>query len=535
MFCAVVGSGFTAEAVAENLGRRYDLHRISAPEYLRLSSDDSGNDLNFDSATGQATIRRDRLGQKVFYYHVDGRRLYIADRLDLLVQLTGKTAVSPSALSDFLSLGYVPAPDTIYAGISVLPPAHQLDFNCRKGDLTVARYWDFPLPDASMTWGDAQEILRSLLTSAVENLLNRKNCGLFLSGGVDSAVVGAIAAKLGAKLPAFTIGFDDPIYDEHLIAERSAKFIGCRNWQCKMLAPGTFSAAAEHVLHSGEPLGDASLWATRQLCLWAGKSVSFGLTGDGADELLGGYDRYRAMTIGRKVLHLPAWLRRALRELGEWLPGQGERSLKMRSRRFWSGLQDSEAETYFSYLDRFPAPRQAQLLATMPASASRHFNLLADLPGDSAAERCSRLDWYTYLPGDALAKSRLAATGSGLEIASPFLSAEVADFCAALPWCFKQSGAVRKKLLKAAFASELPPELLRGRKRGFGVPIARFLRAEWRDEVRYELLDGPLGDLGLSRLGLEALWLEHVDNRADNSYLLWHLAVLSGYLRRQRA
>ncbi len=534
MFCGIAGVGFAPEAVAENLRRRYGVTTLSTcPDLTVFGTEVAPTWGNFDPDLGRLTLRRDRLGQQALYYCRKDGRLGFADNLSLLRYLTENATVSAQSVSDFLALGYIPDPDTLYVGISTLPPAHQLEFDCNSGELTVTRYWDFPPADPALSWGEAQEKLRMLLTQAVEKLLANGDCGLLLSGGLDSAVVGSIAAQLGAKLPAFTIGFPDAKYDESKRAQRSAEFLSNVDWRHWELTPGSFAAAGQLLTSSGELLGDASLWATRQLCLWAGKTVQLALTGDGADEFLGGYERYRAMTIGRRVLKIPAFLRTAAARLGEFLPGQGERSPKMRSRRFWSGLQASEADTYFNYLNRYSRYWQRRLAGEKPVSAARHFDRLSKLPGQSAAERCSRLDWYTYLPGDALAKSRLAAAGSGLVIASPFLSDEVVEFCAALPWQFKQAGSVRKKLLGATFAAQLPPGLLHARKRGFGVPISRFIRENWSAEIRAELLDGPLAKLGLSRSGMAELLREHLDQKADNSYLLWHLAVLSVYLRQQ--
>ena len=499
----------------------------------------------WDAPQRKLLLGRDRAGQKPLHYFLRDGMLVFASELWALRQHPDFPAeLDPEAVADFLSLQYVPSPRTVYAGVRKLAPASILRFFPDSGKLETERYWhpEFQ-PKRAIPFADAKAELRRLVTAAVrKRLMSDVPFGVFLSGGIDSAVIAGVMTKLRApeRTRAFTIGVADPRYDERDLARRTAAWINERTGgaldHCEKVVPdGSFEDFQTLFSAFGEPYADASLLPTAMLSRFARASVTMALSGDAADELFAGYDRYVAMRIARRADFLPGALRSAFfRRLRSMIPDPGERTAAGRFRRLCGMLAEPADRRYFAMLDRCPAELRRELfgerLRDMP-DAARIFDL--PLTAKEAAERCMELDFHLYLENDTLPKMDRASMSASLEVRDPFLDRAVVEFASALPMSYKLHGHTRKRILREAFADELDPVVAAGRKRGFGMPVGAWLRGAWRDPARETLFAGRLfADGWIAHPAAERLWREHQSGTRDHTYILFELLVLSLFFER---
>ena len=507
----------------------------------------------YDRSRRRVLMARDRLGKKPLVYFLHRNSLIFASELcGLKKHPEMSRELDASAVSDYLSLQYVPEPNTIYRKVKKLPPGYLLEYQLDSGALSLRSYWhlNFAFKPQEMQFGDALHELRALVEKAVrKRLVADVPLGVFLSGGIDSTIVAATAAKLLApgRCDAYTAGFADALYDERPCARCAAAHISrfpgvdlvCHE---EVIEPGSFDLLTGLLRQIGQPYADASILPTAQLCRFARRDITVALSGDGADELFCGYDRYAAMKLLRHTELLSPLLRKGLfGGLAQILPDRGERTLPGRLRRLFRLLSQDGRCAYFDLLDRCPPSVKNALFGERMRDAIRHDSsevftrIEPDLTARDREERCSELDVFTYLPGDILPKMDTASMSCGLEVRSPFLDREVVEFAASLPMNCKLHGTERKHILKEAFADVIPLPLRKRPKRGFGVPVARWLRGEWRDRACAALFDGDLCREGFAdRNVLRELWESHQSGRRDWSYLLLSLLALAIFLDNEK-
>ncbi len=500
----------------------------------------------WDAPHRKFLLARDRAGQKPLHYFFRNGTLVFASELLALRQHPDFPAeLSESAVSDFLSLQYVPSPQTIYRHVHKLPPATLLRFFPDSGRMEQENYWTLTYtPKNDISFVEAKEKVRELVIEAVrKRLMSDVPIGVFLSGGVDSAIISALVAKCSspAKAACFTIGFDNSKYDERDKAESTCKWLFSHGFDniehhVKVFPENDFEEIGRLLSHFGEPFSDASMLATALLCRFAREKITVALSGDGADELFAGYDRYLAMRLANMAFLPEAWRKRLFRRLCQFLPDAGERTLTGRLRRLCNMFGTEKNHAYFTILDRCPPNLKHTLagerLREAPDSA-RHFNL--SFSALDRVEQCLETDFHLYLENDILPKVDRTSMAASLEVRNPFLDRELVEFTASLPLSYKLQGTKRKHILCEAFPDCLPPEVASGRKRGFGLPVADWLRGAWRDTAYETLFSSSLFDDGwISRRAAEELWQAHQDNRHDNSYILLNLIVLSLFLQQIR-
>lgn len=503
----------------------------------------------YDSRKKRLFLGRDPMGKKPLYYFMRGGELVFASELGALrYHPDFPSEMDRDALADYFSLLYVPQPGTVYKDVFHLPPAHLMEFDCLAGSGRFFPYWraDF----SKKLSGSREELgaeLRRLVFKAVEKrLIADVPTGVFLSGGIDSNITAAVAAELlGEKgCTACTVGFSEHLYDERALARSGAAFISKRSGgglrhRVKEVTPGDFSLVEELTAHCGQPYADSSILPTALLSAFAREEITVALSGDGADELFGGYERYLAMAMAEKFSSVPALLRRTALTCLSLLPEGGERSFSGRLRRFLRISCVPEEERYFAILDRCTEKMRAKLFtpefyrslsATGAERFCRHRGVLTTC---CRKESYSETDIRTYLPGDILPKADISSMASALEVRSPFLDRDVVNFAAALPWEMKLRNKERKSLLKYAFRDMLAPEILNAPKKGFGVPVASLLRSVWRSQAEELLFEGALrkNDI-LRRDSLEELWGQHCSGRRDHSYTLWSIIIFALFLNR---
>ena len=509
----------------------------------------------YDAENRYLLLARDLLGGMPLYYFLDGGALVFADcAANLYRHPRLPREIDLNAVSDFLSLQYIAEPDTIYRKVRQLPHGHLLEFRLSDRTISIRNCQPsvFQAEPTALDFDDAAHEARHQIELAVAKALSgAKHPGVLLSGGIDSAVLSAAAIRLLPKqqLPAFTVGFANRTYDERGAAAATAQ---CLNRKVgreaiftheREIPPVDFSLVEEIAAAADEPYADASVIPTTLATRFAAEECDVVLGGDGGDELFGGYDRYVAMGYYNRFDLLPLQLRRGIHRLFcAMLPDAGERTRAGRLRRL-SGLcaQPTPLDGYFSILDRCPAPIKARLFGGAMQPALRHDSIEVfrrfwrELNVTDPIGRFAELDAHTYVVGDGLPKLAIAArlSHSSMLIRAPFLECGVREFSSRLPQSYKLRGTNRKRILKAAFADMIDTEILHRPKRGFGMPLAAWLRGHWNAPLRERLLDGELvrGNW-FDRKETEHLISLHQSGKRDFSYLLWSLLQLSLFLTR---
>ena len=460
--------------------------------------------------------------------------------------------VDPAALDEYLTFGYVPSPSSILRAVRKLPPAHYAVWE--GGRLTLSRYWN---PDYNIQVDRPIELaadeLRTTLDDAVrEQMVADVPLGAFLSGGVDSSIVVALMQKASDRpVKTFSIGFDDPSFDESSYAELVAKSLGTDH-QTFRVEPNAWETLSPLAEQFDEPFADSSALPTWIVARETRKHVTVALTGDAGDELFGGYDRYRAVALASRMDRLPESLR-------NWLGGPVARSVptsvraKTRLRqvkRFLERVNQPPERRYLGWVAMFDESTRTGLYSDDfldhlarssersnshdPDPASVLFEALRVADRRDPVTQATVADLLTYLPGDLLVKVDLASMAHSLECRSPFLDHRVVELALAMPVGHKLRlrGGRSKVVLKAAFAHLIPPSILTRPKMGFGVPLDRWFRGPLRDELRAILLDPRTVARNLFRPeAVEGLIDDHLEGRRDHAYRLWALLMLELWFR----
>jgi asparagine synthase (glutamine-hydrolysing) len=508
----------------------------------------------WDAPRRRLVLGRDRLGQKPLVYRLDGSRIIFASELKALLALGDADVprrLDPQALDRYLTYGYVPHPATILQGVYKLPPAHFAVW--QEGRLTLERYWN---PDwnaeVDRPPGEDVDLLRSTLAEAVEEqMVADVPLGAFLSGGVDSTIIVGLMQRVSSRpVQTFSIGFEDPAFDESRYAALAARRFGTEHHAFKV-APKAWETLPALAWQFDEPFADSSALPTWHVSRETRQHVTVALTGDAGDELFAGYDRYRALTLAGMLDRLPdgprEWLggpiarvlpastraKTRLRQVRRWLEGVGD-SPDVRYLRWVTMFDEASRTSLYSdaFLDQLSASGESDPASADPASVLDR--ALAAAPRRDPVTRAMIADILTYLPGDLLFKVDMASMAHGLECRSPFLDHRVVELALAMP--LRRKLRLRqgrsKVVLKQAFADLLPPAIRSRSKMGFGVPIDRWFRGELKDELRAVLLDPAALGRGLFRPeAVTTLIEEHTQGRRDHAYKLWALLMLELWFR----
>jgi asparagine synthase (glutamine-hydrolysing) len=475
-------------------------------------------------------LARDRLGKKPLYWaRAEAGLLFASELKALRVGLRTPPGVDPQGLASFLAFGFVPEGQCIATGVAKVPPAHWLRLDLHSGEIEQRRYWRLKLePDEGMRFRAAQEELLAALDEAVAlRLRSDVPLGVFLSGGLDSGAVAALARRRTEKVQAFTVSFGDG--DELDLAKRTATRCGIELVPLRVEAEDGLGLLPRLAEAFDEPLADSSAIPTYLIAQAARRHVKVALNGDGGDEALAGYRRFLAA----RMLGLPAarlWapaLVRTLGVLGAWggaRSGWGHRLL--------AGME-SGADPYPAW---GPVKFTGDEVAAMLGSG---LDLAAALPrGErgtgSIVDRMRTLDLEFFLPGDLLAKMDRATMACSLEARSPLLDHVLLERVAAFPSRLLLRGWRTKAVLRAATAGILPRTVRHAPKRGFEVPLLAWLDGPWRDEVR-TVLEDPSAVLRrivpLASVAAWRNWHRHPDRRRA-ARAMFTLITLEHWLRR---
>jgi asparagine synthase (glutamine-hydrolysing) len=477
---------------------------------------------------------RDRFGEKPFFYVARPGFFAFASELSALIMHPAvDRTIDQRALQKFFAYGYIPAPNALYRGARKLPGGCSLTLDLADFRVRERRYWRFAIkadqhaPDHRI--GELTEELRALLDRAVaRRLVSDVPLGVFLSGGIDSSLVLALAAQHRAaeSLDTFTIGFNEPSFDESAYARQIAAAIGSRHHE-RILDFDTARRLVSDVLaRLDEPTGDASILPTHMLCAFAREHVTVALSGDGGDELFAGYDPFAALQPAAWYDRLvPQPVHFMLRRMAEMLPrGTTNMSLDFKLRRTLMGMSYPPAVRLPVWMSPLEPARIGELFdAPMPVE-ELYSEAIEVWDGAQSCNDVDRaLEFFTnfYLQDGILAKTDRAAMMTSLEARAIFLDNDVVDFSARLPHGYKYRRGVRKFLLRRAAEGLVPDVVLRRPKKGFGVPFARWLRQMPATP--------PLGAVpGLRPDWITERWSAARAGKEDERLLLWSWLSLQG-------
>jgi asparagine synthase (glutamine-hydrolysing) len=490
----------------------------------------------YDRARGRLFMARDRFGEKPLFVYRQPGRIAFASELSALLRHSGIAAeIDPRALQKFFAWGFFPSPHALYRHCRQVPSGTSLLYALDDDLVRERRYWKFRLdPDRSLSDGDVPRLaeeLRALFAQSVERrLMSDVPLGLFLSGGIDSGAVLAAATRAipAGQVHAFTIGFTEPSFDESQHAQRLAAHFGVRHHLEMLELEDARELLPEVLGRLDQPLGDPSILPTYLLSRFTRRHVTVALSGDGGDELFAGYDTFDALTPAKIYAWLmPRALHRGLRRLADLLPiSSRNMSLDFKLRRALTGL--SWPQAYWNPVWLSPAdPQTIREIFEEPLTADDLYSEALDLWAEGRGDLLDKtLEFYTnfYLTDDILTKVDRAAMMVSLESRAVFLDNDLVEFCRRLPGRFKLRNGRRKWLLKKALEAWMPSETLARRKKGFGIPLAKWLR-QWPAPTVNGLLDGSQ----LKPQLLDARWRRHAGGEADERLLLFAwLAVHKG-------
>jgi asparagine synthase (glutamine-hydrolysing) len=492
----------------------------------------------WDARRRRLFITRDRFGEKPLYWGVfDNTLLFASEPKVLLAHPSVRPTLNLDALRQYLSFDYVPAPLSIYQGIQKLPAAHQLVVE--DGRVDVQPYWRLsykkkePVPDIE----EAAERLRELLADSVRmRLISDVPLGVLLSGGVDSSTVAALAVRASSEtVKTFSISFAEASYDESPYARAVAKFLGTDHHEERLSVDLAANLVSEIGSWMDEPFSDASLLPTYLLSRFTRKHVTVALGGDGGDELFAGYPMYLGHRLAPFYERVPRFIRRRLIEpLVRRLPVRTDNiSFDYKARRFVMGADYDAVARHHVWFGSFTPEEQELLLTAEVRKVSdgdiyRQARHLAEseCDADNVVECMQSLDTRLYLAEDILTKVDRASMAVSLEVRAPFLDPRVAEFAASLPADYKLRGRKSKYILKRAVSELLPPFVGRRGKKGFGVPVADWLKGKLKPLARDLLSPERLRKNGLFDADyVERLQSEHESGAANHRKLLWTLLM----------
>ncbi len=489
----------------------------------------------WDGRTQQAFLARDRMGIKPLYYAWQrGQLIFGSELKSVIASDLVPRDIDFTALDCCMSLMYIPAPATCYRHVRKLSPASFM--LVRRGTLEISTYWTPPAPVASRSIEDEAGALRETLGEAVKlHLQSDVPLGFFLSGGLDSSSVVALAADAGRRLRTFAIGFDTATHNELPYAREVARRFDCDHTE-HMVKPDAAGLAPMLAAQFDEPFGDSSAIPMYHICELAAQSVRVVIGGDGGDELFAGYEWTRRQVFVDRWLRLPRSLRSPLEAL---LAGHGRgRALQDRLARF---IADAAVEPLAGYARRIgclsPAVKRrvyGPLLQEQLQTDTLHDLLHPFFTGNPHEPLASmnRFDYQVYLPDDDLCKVDRVTMLHSLEGRVPLLDHVVAEQALSLPMHYKLRGGRSKYVLKMAMRKLLPPAILRQRKQGFAIPVHAWMRGPLQRDVSRILLEGRCQAHGLLRRdGMADLLGAHATGRVDYGHVLWTLLMVELWFR----
>ena len=490
----------------------------------------------WDGARRRLVLARDRAGEKPLFWAVcDGLLLFASELSALIAHQALTPEIDPVSLSAYLANEYVPAPRSMLAGVHKLEPGTALVLE--DGVLDVRRYWRLdPRPALSpLPYNEAvRELRRRLETAVTSRLVSDVPLGIFLSGGIDSSTVAALAARAGA-LETFSIGFEEDSFDESSWARQVANEIGSHHHERVVRGDEAPDLVPRLGAMLDEPIGDASILPTALLSAFARERVTVALGGDGGDELFAGYYMHQGQRVARLARALPAFLRNGIDAVAGRMPvSHSNFSLSFKVKTFLKGAGEKPPYNHALWMFSFSPAEQQSLLEPDVLNAANHARDVfaaaeaawAGSEGAPLLARVTHLDALTYLPNDILTKVDRASMAVALEVRAPFLARDVMEFAFSVPDAYRMRGLSGKRMLRDAVRGLIPDAVIDRPKKGFGMPVAAWLNGPLAEMANDLFATDRLRAGGVFRpTTVQRLLAEHRAGTADHRKPLWTLLV----------
>jgi asparagine synthase (glutamine-hydrolysing) len=530
------GYRFATETDTEVVLYLYEKYDINCVDYLRgmfaLAIWDDDKKTFFAA--------RDRLGKKPFFYTIcDGQLVFASELKSITAQLADKFEIDPKALDQYLAFGYIPAPLTIYRGVFKLPPGHRMQLSAQG--IKIDRYWDlnFDVQPATNEAALTDQVEKILRDSVRLRLVSDVPLGALLSGGVDSSVVVALMAQEGGRPPkTFSIGFEEDEYSELTHARKVAKHVGAEHHE-QILRPDVIELLTGLVEQFDEPFADSSMIPTYLVSKHARQHITVALSGDGGDEVFGGYPRYLYETLTNKMLRVPGARVAAEAASAVW-PDHWRGKVALSKMKYPEGRRYAEQMSFFDSDARKLMHRPSA--TPEQTSGASEFIQSHFLPDQTTRNwtplgRLQYLDTIVgYLPGDILTKVDIASMRVSLEMRSPLLDHRLAEFMSHVPAHYKIRGRVTKYLLKKIGERLLPTAVLYRPKRGFSLPLPAWFRGDLRGYVESMLRAPDAKIYGLiNKEAVTSILDDHIRRGLDRTQMIFSLLCLEIWLRKNGA
>ncbi len=486
-------------------------------------------------------LARDHLGIKPLYYRYSNRKLIFGSEIKAILAYGGlERCLDMDSLAAFLSWEYIPGSATLLQDVRKLEPGQMVVIDLVRPAFSPSRYWDIPLPDpdaailSSEQWEG--QIQAQIDRSTRMQMISDVPLGAFLSGGVDSSL---IAAAMG-RVKTFSIGFDDPSYNELSWARKVADHLGVEH-RDEIIRPDVLSLFDRLMQYMDDPIGDFSIFPTFLVSALAREEVTVVLSGDGGDELFAGYETYLAQQTCRLYERLPAFMRRNFISplVGLLPPGAKKKGLVNKARRFVEGAAFPAVMEHSRWRIFLNAQMRNHLFTDQAAEqlcrpVEEHIAILFDRAGDRGGlQRQLYVDVKSYLCDNILTKVDRMSMAVSLEARVPFLDPQMVSLAFRVPEQYKLERGQTKAILKRVAARQLPRDCVYRPKEGFSIPIKHWLNNEFNPLMEEYLDETKIRQQGLFRWQtIQRLRREHRDGKENHSHILWALIVFHDWQRR---
>jgi len=492
----------------------------------------------WDELNHRLILARDRLGKKPLYYaSMDGTFLFASELKAILAYPHFSRKIAPLSLMKYLFYEFIPCPHTIFNGAQKLPPASYLIWEKKR--IEIKGYWSpFNLEgiENNLTEKEAEYRLLELLNQSVKRrLISDVPLGIFLSGGIDSSAIAALAQKEApGKVKTFSIGFEDPSFDESRYASLVSRFLGTEHFEQRMTPKDLLDIVPNLPDILDEPMADASILPTYLLSKFTRGYVKVALGGDGGDELFAGYPTYLAHKFARQYELFLKNLHPVIQFLGNLLPvSDNNISFDFKVKKFLSGIGYPDGIRNSVWLGSFSFPDIEKVISPELLNQFDRLRMVEeissyekDFPQKDLITLLQYLDLKLYFQESILVKVDRASMACSLEVRAPFLDHELVEFVMGLPSKLKLKGFTSKYILKKAMANWLPNEVINRPKKGFGVPIAKWVKGPLKELFGDLLSPDRIKQEGfLNPEYVSSLFQEHLLNKKDNRKQLWTLLV----------
>jgi asparagine synthase (glutamine-hydrolysing) len=501
----------------------------------------------WDEKRKQLVLARDRIGKKPLYYSFINESFFFASELKaILLYPFFPRKIDPLSLMKYLFFEFIPCPHTIFKEAKKIPAASYLIWN--KKAIAVKSYWspfDSQRVEKNLSEAEAELKMLGLLKESVKRrLVSDVPLGVFLSGGIDSSAITALAQKeVPGKIKTFSIGFEDPSFDESKYASLASKHIGTEHHEQIMTPTDLLNVVPRLPDILDEPMADASILPTYLLSKFTRGHVTVALGGDGGDELFAGYPTYLAHKFARPYEHLFGFFHPISIFLASLLPVSDDNiSFDFKVKKFLSGIGYADGVRNAVWLGSFAFSENEKVLSPEIHLQFNRDQLVEEIslydkeyPFDDPITKLQYLDLRLYLQESVLVKVDRASMACSLEVRAPFLDYELVEFVMGLPSHYKLRGLTTKYILKKAMKNDLPSELIYRKKKGFGVPIAKWIKGPLKELFGDFLSPDRIKREGfLNPASVTTLLQDHLLNSRDNRKQLWTLLVWELWVNRYR-